>query len=127
MSLYYCNEILHEIFCFFSGMVTCMDEAIKNVTETLKEAGMYDDTIIVFSTGTGLVLYVYFSSFTCISYFCFHLFRQRWSSSRWREQLAASRMEGLAVGRRYAWQRFHTQSVAKATGRGCQPTTDPRV
>ena len=29
-----------------------MDEAIKNVTDTLKEAGMYEDTIIVFSTGS---------------------------------------------------------------------------
>ncbi|XP_074648033.1 arylsulfatase B-like [Tubulanus polymorphus] len=37
----------------FSGMVTILDEAIGNVTSALKETGMYDDTIIIFTTDNG--------------------------------------------------------------------------
>ena len=34
-----------------AGMISCVDEAIDNITNTLKETGMYDNTIIIFSTG----------------------------------------------------------------------------
>ena len=34
-----------------AGMLSCLDEAIDNITNTLKETGMYDNTIIIFSTG----------------------------------------------------------------------------
>ena len=34
-----------------AGMLSCLDEAIDNVTNTLKETGMYNNTIIIFSTG----------------------------------------------------------------------------
>ena len=30
-------------------MVTAMDEAVGNVTQTLKDSGMYEDTIIIFT------------------------------------------------------------------------------
>ena len=33
------------------GMCTCLDEAIKNITQTLKETGMYENTIIIFMSG----------------------------------------------------------------------------
>ena len=34
-----------------AGMVSCMDEAIANITQTLKETDLYDNTIMIFSTG----------------------------------------------------------------------------
>ena len=35
----------------YAGMVTAMDEGIGNITQTLKNVGMWDDTVIFFSTG----------------------------------------------------------------------------
>jgi hypothetical protein len=32
-------------------MVSAVDETVKNITDALKEAGMYDDTLLVFATG----------------------------------------------------------------------------
>jgi len=37
----------------FSGMVSAMDEGIGNITRTLQEEGLFDDTIIVFTTDNG--------------------------------------------------------------------------
>ncbi len=34
-----------------AGMTSCMDEGIANITQTLKETGLYNNTIIIFSTG----------------------------------------------------------------------------
>ena len=33
------------------GMTTCMDEAINNITQTLRETGLYEDTVIIFMSG----------------------------------------------------------------------------
>ena len=35
----------------YAGMVTAMDEGIGNITHTLKELGMWDDTVLIFSSG----------------------------------------------------------------------------
>ena len=41
--------ILHSLI--MAGMVACLDEAIKNITASLKANDMWDNTILVFSTG----------------------------------------------------------------------------
>ena len=51
-----------------AGMISCMDEGIANLTKTLKDTGLYNNSIIIFSTGTFLcilcfvlfLLYLYF-------------------------------------------------------------------
>ena len=35
------------------GMVTAMDEAIGNITDTLREVNMADNTLIIFTTDNG--------------------------------------------------------------------------
>ncbi|VDI46551.1 Hypothetical predicted protein, partial [Mytilus galloprovincialis] len=37
----------------YSGMVTAMDDAIGNVTESLKRNGMFEDTLIIFTADNG--------------------------------------------------------------------------
>ena len=37
---------------FVSGMVSALDEGIGNITNTFKEKGMWDNTVVIFTTGT---------------------------------------------------------------------------
>ena len=34
-----------------AGMISCMDEAIGNITKALKDSGLYDKSVILFSSG----------------------------------------------------------------------------
>ncbi|XP_072050724.1 arylsulfatase J-like isoform X2 [Amphiura filiformis] len=49
----YKDRIADEERLTLAGMINCLDEGVRNVTNTLKEAGLYDNTVIVFSTDNG--------------------------------------------------------------------------
>ena len=38
-----------------SGMVSALDEAVQNITETLKQYHMWDNTLVIFTTGNKLL------------------------------------------------------------------------
>ena len=40
---------------FFSAMVSIMDEVVKNVTDAFKKHGLWENTIMIFSTGKLLI------------------------------------------------------------------------
>ena len=42
----------------FSAMVTAMDDVLGNMTATLKTLGLYDNTVIIFSSDNGADPYV---------------------------------------------------------------------
>ena len=50
-SLFYLSQ--DRVRKTYMGMVTAMDEAIGNITDTLKEANIEDNTIIIFTTDNG--------------------------------------------------------------------------
>ena len=47
----YEEEIVDDTRRTLAGMVTCLDEAIGNITKTLRKTGLFEDTVIIFTTG----------------------------------------------------------------------------
>ena len=43
-------------------MVSAMDEAVENITKTYKQLGLWDDTIMVFTTGKQFYTLTFISS-----------------------------------------------------------------
>jgi arylsulfatase A-like enzyme len=49
----YTNQNWTQIRKTYAGMLTAADEGIGNVTEALKQAGIWDDTLVIFTTDNG--------------------------------------------------------------------------
>ena len=50
------NHIVDDNRRKYAAMAYIMDEGVKNVTDTLKKAGMWDNTVLIFSSGKNLNL-----------------------------------------------------------------------
>ena len=48
-------------------MMSCLDEGVENLTQTLQEAGMWEDTIFIFFSGNNI--YSYFHTMCDYSYY----------------------------------------------------------
>ena len=62
----YEDEIEDKDRRIFAGMTSCMDEGIKNLTEALQRHGLWKNTVLIFSSGTGFQMSNLFSSIVVI-------------------------------------------------------------
>ena len=49
--IFFLPDFLFKFHFSVQGMVSALDEAVKNVTQSFKDHGLWEDTILVFSTG----------------------------------------------------------------------------
>ncbi|KAK7090394.1 arylsulfatase B-like [Littorina saxatilis] len=49
----YCSHVTNDTRRLHCGMVAAMDESIGNITQTLQDEGVYDNTIVVFMSDNG--------------------------------------------------------------------------
>ncbi|XP_060590787.1 arylsulfatase B-like [Ruditapes philippinarum] len=50
LQIYTLNEF---VFVYLKGQVSCIDEGIGSVVESLKQSGMWDNTVLIFTTDNG--------------------------------------------------------------------------
>ncbi len=62
VALYNSTDPLKNVF---SAMVSVVDESVRNVTEALRAAGMWDNTLVVWTTDNGSPVQVGTHSIRC--------------------------------------------------------------
>ena len=58
MILNFINFYKKQNYFNFIGMVSCLDEAVANVTTIFKKYGLWENTVMIFSTGKNIIYWL---------------------------------------------------------------------